>query len=97
MGVMKNFYRGRRIFITGHTGFKGSWLCEILLNFGAVVGGYSLPPQESTNLFDLLRLSERITHFTGDVRDPDSLKAAVKSFTPEIVIHMAAQPLVLES
>ena len=97
MGVMKNFYRGRRIFITGHTGFKGSWLCEILLNFGAVVGGYSLPPQESTNLFDLLRLSERITHFTGDVRDPESLKAAVKSFTPEIVIQMAAQPLVLES
>lgn len=98
MAVIKNFYRGRRVFITGHTGFKGSWLCEVLLNFGAEVGGYSLEPEKSPNLFDILSLSDRIiSHFTGDIRDSESLKSAVKSFMPEIVIHMAAQPLVLES
>ena len=99
MAVIKNFYRNKRVFITGHTGFKGSWLCEVLLNLGADVGGYALPPEKDTpNLFDILSLADRITsHFTGDVRDSESLKSAVKSFMPEIVIHMAAQPLVLES
>ncbi|MBQ7217114.1 MAG: CDP-glucose 4,6-dehydratase [Synergistaceae bacterium] len=99
MAVIKNFYRNKRVFITGHTGFKGSWLCEVLLNLGAEVGGYALSPEKDTpNLFGILNLSGRITsHFTGDIRDSESLKSAVKSFMPEIVIHMAAQPLVLES
>ncbi len=97
MTSLKDFYHNKRVFITGHTGFKGSWLCEILHNFGAEIGGYALPPESSPNLFDILNLPERITHFTGDVRDSDSLKAALHSFMPEIVIHMAAQPLVLES
>ena len=97
MTSIKNFYRNKRVFITGHTGFKGSWLCEVLLNFGAVVGGYALAPETGDNLFDMLGLSERVTHFTGDVRNSVSLKEAVKSFMPEVIIHMAAQPLVLES
>ena len=95
--MIKNFYRDKRVFITGHTGFKGSWLCEVLLNFGAVGGGYALAPEGSENLFTLLGLADRITHFTGDIRDSDSLKSAVRSFMPDIVIHMAAQPLVLAS
>ena len=97
MGTLRDFYNNKRVFITGHTGFKGSWLCEVLLNFGADVGGYALAPSESENLFDLLGLSERITHYTGDIRDREKLIEAVKEFQPEIVIHMAAQPLVLTS
>ena len=98
MTSLKDFYRNKRVFITGHTGFKGSWLCEVLLNLGANIGGYALSPESTPNLFDILNLSDRIAaHFTGDVRDSEALKNAVKSFMPEIVIHMAAQPLVLES
>ncbi len=97
MVTLKEFYRNKRVFITGHTGFKGSWLCEVLLNFGANVGGYALPPAEGENLFDLLKLSGRITHNTGDIRDRAKLIDAVKAFQPEIIIHMAAQPLVLAS
>ena len=94
---MNSFYSGKRVFITGHTGFKGSWLCEVLLNLGAVVGGYALAPEGRENLFSLLSLSEKVNHFTGDIRNAEALNAAVKSFMPDIVIHMAAQPLVLES
>ena len=97
MASLKDFYRNKRVFITGHTGFKGSWLCEILQTFGAEIGGYALPPESTPNLFGILNLSDRITHFIGDIRDSEALKSAVKSFMPEIVIHMAAQPLVLES
>lgn len=97
MGQLENFYGNKRIFITGHTGFKGSWLCEVLLNFGAHIGGYALPPAQNENLFDLLGLDERIKHYAGDIRDREKLIDAVKEFQPEIIIHMAAQPLVLES
>ena len=94
---LRDFYRDKRVFITGHTGFKGSWLCEVLLNFGAVVGGYALPSSESENLFDILRLSERVKNYFADIRNLDSLKSAVKEFKPDIIIHMAAQPLVIDS
>ena len=94
---LRDFYRDKRVFITGHTGFKGSWLCEVLLNFGAVVGGYALPPSENENLFDILRLSERVKNYFADIRNLDSLKSAVKEFKPDIIIHMAAQPLVIDS
>ena len=94
---MKEFYRNKRVFITGHTGFKGSWLCEVLTHLGAVAGGYALEPSGEVSLFNILNLSERINHRTGDIRDAESIKSAVKDFKPDIVIHMAAQPLVLES
>ena len=97
MTSIKDFYKNRRVFITGHTGFKGSWLCEVLLNFGAQIGGFALNPQEPENLFSILGLADRVHHFAGDIRNAEALKSAVKSFMPEIVIHMAAQPLVLES
>ena len=77
-----NFYRGRKVFITGHTGFKGSWMCKLLLQYGAIVKGYSLEPN---------------TEVIGDIRDYAGLKKAMDEFRPEIVIHMAAQPLVRES
>ena len=94
---LRDFYKDKRIFITGHTGFKGSWLCKVLLSFGAHVGGYALAPESDTNLFDLLGLSGRISHNVGDIRDLDRLSECVRDFQPEIVIHMAAQPLVLTS
>ena len=92
-----SFWSGKRVLITGHTGFKGSWLSQWLLNLGAEVAGFSLPAEADQPLFDLLALSSKIDHTTGDIRDSDKLKARVKNVAPEIVIHMAAQPLVLAS
>ncbi len=98
MVTMKDFYRNKRVLITGHTGFKGSWLCEVLLHLGANVGGYALSPSGEVSLFNILNLSERISiNRIGDIRDIEFLKSAVKDFMPDIIIHMAAQPLVLES
>ncbi len=91
-----DFFRGRRVFLTGHTGFKGSWLCRILLLAGAEVTGYSLEPPTQPNLFSLAGL-EDVRTVTGDVRDPERLKAAFDEARPEIVLHLAAQPLVRES
>ncbi len=91
-----DFFRGRRVFLTGHTGFKGSWLCRILLLAGAEVTGYSLEPPTQPNLFSLAGL-EDVRTVIGDVRDPDRLKAAFDEVRPEIVLHLAAQPLVRES
>lgn len=92
-----DFYKGKRVFITGHTGFKGSWLCRILVNAGAVVTGYALPAPTEPNLFSLARLEENITSIIGDIRDRDKLKAAFDSAQPEIVLHLAAQPIVRDS
>lgn len=91
------FFRGRRVFLTGHTGFKGSWLCQLLLHFGAEVTGYALSPPNQPNLFTLAGLDNRIRSITGDIRDFQSLKAVFDETQPEIVIHMAAQPIVRES
>lgn len=92
-----NFYRGRRVFITGHTGFKGAWLCRLLVNAGAIVTGFSLQPPSEPNLFDLAGLDGRMTSILGDVRDYEDLKSAFDAAQPEIVFHLAAQPLVRES
>lgn len=92
-----SFYRGKRVFITGHTGFKGSWLCRMLLGAGAEVTGFSLNPPTAQNLFDLSGLAGHITDVRGDVRDFSALKAAFDQARPEIVLHLAAQPLVRES
>lgn len=82
------------MFITGCTGFKGSWLCRILVNAGAVVTGYALEPPTQPNLFSMAGLEGNMTCITGDIRDLDSLSRAFREARPEIVIHMAAQPIV---
>jgi len=100
-GVVKldtlEFYRGKRIFITGHTGFKGSWLCAILLSSGAKITGFSLPPENGKNLFTLAGLGTKMTSVFGDIRDLPSLQTAFDNSNPQIVFHLAAQPLVRES
>ena len=94
---MLDFYRGRRVFITGHTGFKGTWLSRILINAGAEVTGYSLEPPTSPNLFSLADVESEMTSVIGDVRDYERLKEAFDRAQPEIVIHLAAQPIVRDS
>jgi len=90
-----SLYRGKRVLVTGHTGFKGSWLCEWLLSLGAEVYGLALPPATRPSLFGQLRLGERIAaHDLGDIRDLATVKAAVKRARPDFVFHLAAQPLV---
>lgn len=92
-----DFFRGKRIFVTGHTGFKGSWLCRILTNAGALVTGYSLAPPEEDNLYCLAGLETRMSSVIGDVRDFASLKTAFDASRPQIVLHLAAQPIVRDS
>lgn len=92
-----SFYNGKKVFVTGHTGFKGSWLCRILVNAGAIVTGYSLLPPTEPNLFDLAGLERKMTSIIGDIRDFDSLKKAFDEAEPEIVLHLAAQPIVRDS
>lgn len=95
--VMTHFFNGKRIFVTGHTGFKGSWLCLWLAKLGAQVIGYALPPPTDPNLFELARIDELVDSRIADVRDADLLKQTLCDVQPEIVIHMAAQPLVRDS
>ena len=92
-----DFYRGKRVLVTGHTGFKGSWMCAVLAECGAHVLGYALKPPTEPNLFEMLRISERMDSRTGDVRNLQCMIDTFKEFGPEIVIHMAAQPIVRES
>ena len=92
-----SFYEGKRVFVTGHTGFKGSWLCKILVNLGAVVTGYSLEPPTEPALFEIAGIETGITSVIGDIRDYHSLKKAFDAAKPEIVFHLAAQPIVRES
>lgn len=93
------FYKNKKVFVTGHTGFKGMWLCKILLNFGAEVTGYALnaPTAEGQKVLQAIGLEEQIVSVNGDVRDYAKLKQAFDNAQPEIVIHLAAQPIVLES
>lgn len=91
------FWKDRRVFITGHTGFKGSWLCMWLSMLGAEVTGYALEPPTKPSLFELCRIDELVKSVIGDVRDLKKLKRAMLAAKPEIVIHMAAQPIVRES
>ena len=93
--VMLDFYKDKTILVTGHTGFKGAWLSEILINAGASVVGYSLDPPTKPSLFDLLDLDKRMISVIGDVRDFDRLNETVKKYKPKIVFHLAAQPIVL--
>ncbi len=97
--TMRNlsFFRGKRVFLTGHTGFKGSWLCRVLIGAGAEVTGYGLSAPTEPDLFSLAGIAEKMHSVMGDVRDYDSLKAAFDAARPEIVIHLAAQPIVRDS
>lgn len=92
-----SFYKGKRVFITGHTGFKGTWLCALLVKAGAIVTGYSLEPPTKPNLFQLSGLEGKMNSVTGDVRDMNALKTAFDAAQPEIVLHLAAQPIVRDS
>lgn len=92
-----NFYKGKRVFVTGHTGFKGTWLCRILINAGAIVTGYSLYPTTTPSLFVLAKLENQMTSIIGDIRNLEQLKEAFDSAKPEFVFHLAAQPIVRDS
>lgn len=94
--VNKDFWCGKRVFVTGHTGFKGSWLCRILLQAGAEVTGYALPAPTEPNLFSLADLEKHMHSEIGDIRDLEHLQKTFSEAKPEIVLHLAAQPLVIE-
>jgi CDP-glucose 4,6-dehydratase len=91
-----SFYNKKRVFITGHTGFKGTWLCKILSGLGAQITGYALEPPTDPNLFAVSGISTEIDSIIGDIRDYEKLKKAFDNFQPEIVFHLAAQPIVRE-
>lgn len=98
MGLsLEEFYKGRKVFVTGHTGFKGSWLCHLLIYLGAEVTGYAILPPTDPSIYELTGLSDRIHSVIGDVRDGEKLKSAMREAEPEIVLHLAAQPIVRES
>lgn len=97
---MVNFrqaFEGKRVWLSGHTGFKGSWLSEWLLDLGAIVHGYALAPDTKPALFDQLGLADRLEHEVADIRDAEVVKKSIDAFRPNFVIHMAAQPLVRRS
>lgn len=97
MGTALASFAGKRVLVTGHTGFKGSWLSFLLTELGAEVMGLALPPPPGPNHFDLLQLQDRMSHVTVDIREPEPARAAVQSFEPEYVFHLAAQALVTKS
>lgn len=92
-----SFYKNKKVLITGHTGFKGTWLCKILINAGANVIGYSLEAPTNPNLFSLSKIEEQMISIIGDIRDYNHLKNVFEKYQPEIVIHLAAQPIVRDS
>ena len=95
---LSKFWKGKKVFLTGHTGFKGSWFTIFLNLLGAKVAGYSLKPNVNPNLYDLAKLDKEIHKTTfGDIRDYSKLKNSIKAFSPDFVVHMAAQSLVRES
>lgn len=97
MSIDMSFYKGKKVLVTGHTGFKGTWLCRMLVNAGAIVTGYSLEPPTEPNLFYLSGLEGEIESVIGDIRDLEHLKHVFDVAQPEIVLHLAAQPIVRDS
>ena len=94
---LQNVYRGRKVLVTGHTGFKGSWLSLWLSRLGAEVAGAALPPPTEPSLYEAMRLGELLEHREVDIRDAAALKAVIDETAPEIVFHLAAQPIVRRS
>ena len=94
MEYLKNHYQGKKVFITGHTGFKGSWLVQILSLFGATIKGYALAPDQKMNLFNEIAGAEICESEINDIRNKEALIKSVKDFQPDFVFHLAAQPLV---
>jgi len=91
---MLDFYKDKKVFLTGHTGFKGTWLCRILLQAGATITGYALEPPTSPSLFIQTNTEKDINSITNDIRDKDALIKAVENAKPDIIFHLAAQPIV---
>ena len=89
-----NFYKGKRVFVTGHTGFKGTWLCRVLERAGATIYGYSLEPPTEPSLYGLCGMDRFVQSNIGDIRDFENLKRRFDEASPEIVFHLAAQPIV---
>tara|TARA_B100000745_G_scaffold273961_1_gene202668 strand:- start:8856 stop:9947 length:1092 start_codon:yes stop_codon:yes gene_type:complete len=94
---LKNFYKGKTVLITGHTGFKGSWLSHTLLEFGAKVIGVSLAPNTPNDIFVVTNLEEKVKHYEFDIRDDEAVRKLMKEEMPDVVFHLAAQPLVRRS
>ena len=97
MKFNSEFYKGKKILITGHTGFKGAWMCRVLQLAGAEVTGFALEAPTNPSLFELCHIADNMNSIIGDVRDLEAMKKVFADVQPEIVIHMAAQPLVRES
>jgi CDP-glucose 4,6-dehydratase len=97
MTLFGSAFNGKRVLVTGHTGFKGAWLCEWLLGLGAEVTGLSLPPETEPSLFAVLGLGRRLRHIVCDIQEPDGLAKAVSECRPDFVFHLAAQALVRPS
>ena len=93
----KEFWKKRKVLVTGHTGFKGSWMSMFLNHLGADLSGFALNPNTNPSLFDVLKLSDTLNDIRGDIRDIKICKQVLRKTSPEILIHMAAQPLVRES
>jgi CDP-glucose 4,6-dehydratase len=92
--LTESFWQGRHVFVTGHTGFKGGWLVTWLLEMGAHVTGYALEPDTAPSYFKLCRLDRKMRCITGDVRDHSALESALRACAPDVLFHLAAQPLV---
>lgn len=92
--MFHNAYQGKTVWVSGHTGFKGAWLAEWLLELGATVHGYALPPNTQPALFDALGLARRLHHEVNDLRDAAAVRRSVANAQPDFVFHLAAQPLV---
>lgn len=97
MKIDLDFYKGKTVLVTGHTGFKGTWMCKVLLMLGAKVIGYALEAPTKPSIFEISGVDKEMVSIIGDIRDAEKVLDVVKTYQPEIVIHMAAQPIVLES
>ncbi len=94
---LREFYEGKRVLVTGHTGFKGSWLCRMLELLGARVSGYGLESPTDPSLFDVAGIGDTMDSHTGDVRDLGHMQEVFERVKPEVVFHLAAQPIVRDS